>query len=663
MKRPNLKTLLAVLAFSLLPAVAQNDPQQPLDDGGPGRGIARLSLINGDVSVRRGDAGEVVAGAMNSPVMVGDAIITGQQSRAEIQFDATNMIRLGATAEVRLSELEFHRYMLQIAGGTITFRVVRNNDASIELSTPSVALRPAHRGVYRVSIRPDGSSEIIVRQGDIDVYTSKGSEHLRAGQAMLVRGETDPEFQIFNAPPEDEWDRWNAGRDQTLERSSVYQHVNPDIYGAEDMDGNGRWVNNQTYGEVWTPAVTQDWAPYRNGRWVWEDYYGWTWVSYDSWGWAPYHYGRWFWDTGYGWCWWPGARTGHHYWRPALVGFFGFGGGVGAGFGFGHVGWVPLAPYEPFHPWWGRGVYGGYRNGAVLNNSFITHNVNISNVYRNARFENAVTGMHSSQFGRAGVGVGSYTRVSRGDLQSAGLVRGQLPVAPDRASLNATDRNPRAGLSGGGIGGSSRFFQTRQPTTVNRVPFEQQRTQTQQAFRSNSANSVTPGAWRPATPSAPAVQPHMSVQPPTSAGAGGGAGWRRFEPSGGSSAGPSVRGSYSTGAQGSYPAGAQGSYPTHSSGNYPLRSNPQGAIERQPMRMNPSIVQPRSVQPSYQLPNRPAVYSQPQPAYRQPSAPPPSSSGGSRPSSGAPSGGGRSGGGGGGHSSGGGGGHSSGRGR
>ena len=44
-----------------------------------------------------------------------------------------------------------------------------------------------------------------------------------------------------------------------------------------------------------------------------------------------------------------------HYWSPALVGFFGFGGGVGVGvgFGFGGIGWVPLAPFEVFHPWWG----------------------------------------------------------------------------------------------------------------------------------------------------------------------------------------------------------------------------------------------------------------------------------------------------------------------
>ena len=126
----------------------------------------------------------------------------------------------------------------------------------------------------------------------------------------------------------DAFDRWNDDRDRYLQRSQSYQHVSPDIGGAEDLDQNGQWVNDPNYGSVWQPTVGPDWAPYQNGRWVWEDYYGWTWVSADPWGWAPYHYGRWFWGAG-GWAWYPGPVSAHPYWAPAYVGFFGFGGGLG----------------------------------------------------------------------------------------------------------------------------------------------------------------------------------------------------------------------------------------------------------------------------------------------------------------------------------------------
>ncbi len=72
----------------------------------------------------------------------------------------------------------------------------------------------------------------------------------------------------------------------------------------------------------------------------------------------------------------PGIRdrwVRYPYWAPAYVGFFGFGPGlgIGVGFGFGGVGWVALAPFEVFHPWWGRGFYGGFAGGAFGSHTMI----------------------------------------------------------------------------------------------------------------------------------------------------------------------------------------------------------------------------------------------------------------------------------------------------
>src|SRR5215467_8141283 len=74
------------------------------------RGVARISLINGDVSVRRGDSGEWVAGVINALLLIDDSVATGPNSRAVIQFDASNILHLGANASLRLSQLEYGRY-------------------------------------------------------------------------------------------------------------------------------------------------------------------------------------------------------------------------------------------------------------------------------------------------------------------------------------------------------------------------------------------------------------------------------------------------------------------------------------------------------------------------------------------------------------------------
>src|ERR1043166_5291466 len=72
-----------MVVLSALPLVpAQDDPDDEK------RGVARISLINGEVSVRRGDSGEWVAAAANAPLMAEDRLSTGPNSRAEVQFDS-----------------------------------------------------------------------------------------------------------------------------------------------------------------------------------------------------------------------------------------------------------------------------------------------------------------------------------------------------------------------------------------------------------------------------------------------------------------------------------------------------------------------------------------------------------------------------------------------
>ncbi|MBZ5581370.1 MAG: FecR domain-containing protein [Acidobacteriia bacterium] len=494
------------------PVRAQADPDDVR------RGVARISLIEGDVSVRRGDSGEWVAGVINAPVMTDDHIATGPNSRAEIQFDSANALRLGGEAEVRLAQLEYNRYQLDVARGTVTYRILRPTDVDIEVDTPSVSIRPSKEGIYRISVNDAGESRITVRAGSVEIFTPTGSQWVSAGQTMLARGtQSDPEFQITSAIPGDDWDRWNDARDRAELNSPSNQYVPPGVYGAEDLDRYGNWVDVPDYGYCWQPVVAAGWSPYSQGRWAWEDWYGWTWVSYDPWGWAPYHYGRWFHRDHFGWYWYPGVRGMRHYWSPALVAFVGWGGG-GLGFGFGNIGWVPLAPYEMFHPWWGRSYYGrpGY-----INRSVNITNVNITNVYRNSRAMNGITGVRGSDF--AGGQFRDMRHYSGSQIREASLVRGGMPVAPGAAHLRFTDRQPVVTPR---VSGNARFFERQQPSPATRIPFAQQ----QRAFE--QAGMPIRGGMATSARDVPAVRNQGGFgrmgggsQQPAQSQSGG---WRRF---------------------------------------------------------------------------------------------------------------------------------------
>ena len=220
------------------------------------RGVARISLMDGQVSVKRGDAGEWVAGVINAPLMTGDHISTAPNSRAEVELDSTNVLRIGGNAEVNLATLESGRYQVEVAHGTVTYAILRASSANVEVDTPSVSVKPNGQGAYRIAVNDGGVSQITVRAGQAEVFTPHGSQEVSAGQTMQARGSaTDPEYQMVNAIPMDEWDHWNQQRDQALTQARSPQYLPQGVYGGEDLDHYGNWNNVPPYGEVWTPTV------------------------------------------------------------------------------------------------------------------------------------------------------------------------------------------------------------------------------------------------------------------------------------------------------------------------------------------------------------------------------------------------------------------------
>jgi hypothetical protein len=459
------------------PGDVQPGDSQPTDaqPGGPSgeapattdKGVARLSLIHGDVSTQRGDSGDWSAAALNQPLMAGDKLSTGDSARAELQLDFANTLRLGPNSKANLANFTKKNVQIQLAQGIANYEVSRDSEAEPEIDTPNVSVHPAHRdGVFRIEVHPDGDTIVIVRQGEAQIATPQGSTEVHSGEMATVRGDADnAQYKISNAPDRDDWDRWNSDRDHLIRNANSWRHTNRYYTGTQDLDAYGQWQNVPDYGDVWVPNEPDGWVPYRNGNWVYEPYYGWTWVGYEPWGWAPYHYGRWFW-YGSSWAWWPGPVWGAYrpFWSPAYVSFWGWGGGFGFGFGFGGwggFGWLPLGPGDWFHPWWGG--YGG-RFGWVGHGWGYGRFGGFAPLHGGGRFSN-VAGIHDAHIGGAlsvvnaghfGAGRVTAAAATRSQIGGARMMAGNLPVVPSRASLSASGR--AASPSTIRNGGASRFF-------------------------------------------------------------------------------------------------------------------------------------------------------------------------------------------------------------
>src|SRR6267142_138116 len=92
-KLPHVLFLSLFLTMFCLPAVALADDNEG-DDYDVKARVVRISLIHGDVSLKRQGNEDWETARLNAPLVEGDTISTGQNARVEIQIDARNFVRL-----------------------------------------------------------------------------------------------------------------------------------------------------------------------------------------------------------------------------------------------------------------------------------------------------------------------------------------------------------------------------------------------------------------------------------------------------------------------------------------------------------------------------------------------------------------------------------------
>jgi hypothetical protein len=408
------RTLAAVVGIAVLTisSWAGADP--------PAR-VARLGYLTGEISFSPAGENDWTRASINRPLTTGDRLWADAGARAEIQVGGA-MIRMNAGTGVSILNLDDRIAQLQLTQGTLNVRVRRlEANQAFEVDTPNLAFTLRQPGEFRITVDVDGNAtEIVVRKGQGEVYGEGAAYVIDSRQPYRFTGTGLRDYDLFDAPRQDEFDRWSSDRDRSYDNSGSARYVSQDVVGYQDLDANGVWRVDQTYGNVWVPTrVSADWAPYRDGHWAWVDPWGWTWVDDAPWGFAVSHYGRWTNMQGT-WGWVPGPVRTRAYYAPALVAFVGgsnFMLSIGGG-NVGGVAWFPLGPREVYRPSYAvsRGYFENVnRSNTVVNNTVINNYYNNSNVanvvYANRQVAGAVVAVPTTTFvqsqpvGRAAVRV------------------------------------------------------------------------------------------------------------------------------------------------------------------------------------------------------------------------------------------------------------------
>jgi hypothetical protein len=380
---------LALGALSSAAALAQQSAaeQQAADAADPPARAARLSYLEGAVSVQPAGVDEWTAAGINRPLTIGDLLWSERAARAEIELGFAS-VRLAERSALAVLDLGDAAAQLQLAAGTTNI-TLRAADAAggFEIDAPNAAVVLLQPGSYRIEVDDLGNSTVGLRDGLAQVITSTGEAiSLRAGQAAQFGPEGGIDVAALGAP--DEFDRWCAQREARWARNqqAAAPYVSGDVVGAQDLADYGAWRDEPDYGYVWFPSqVAPDWAPYRYGRWLWISPWGWTWVDSAPWGYAPFHYGRWAY-LDQRWAWVPVPAGSRTLYAPALVAWMGGPTPNGALAGAAGVGWLPLARGEIYLP--GYRVSARYLHVINLSNTTILSDADITRVEQTPQLQN-----------------------------------------------------------------------------------------------------------------------------------------------------------------------------------------------------------------------------------------------------------------------------------
>lgn len=371
---------------------------------------ARLSYVKGDVFIQRADDLGYEEGTVNLVLIQGDKIGT-REGRAEIHLGKRNYLRIDSQTQLDLVELPqrgYDKIQMHMLSGDIFLRInFIEGEKDFEIHTPDASFYVLEEGLYRVAVRENQQTEVLVYEGMLEAAGEEGSVSIQKDETLVaVNGYFLTEGYDAYGIYDDNFASWNRSRDEEQTRYIARRYLPDELYEYEvELAYNGRWVYEAPYGYVWVPHVRYAyWQPYYEGRWVWYPIIGWTWVSYDPWGWCVHRYGRWHWRASLGWYWIP-TRV----WGPAWVQWY---------HGYDYIGWAPLS-------YWNRPV-------VIVNNNFYGR---YNDPYYPVQ-SRALTVVHKSQLQARSISKMALSQERVGRIGKISLSSGQPNLRPvvDRAS-------------------------------------------------------------------------------------------------------------------------------------------------------------------------------------------------------------------------------------
>ena len=223
--------------------------------------VVRISLLTGEVKVKRQGSEDWERARLNSPLVEGDTLSTEPQSRVEIQIDARNFLRIGSHSILKIVTLRDEGVALSIVEGSASLRLAKfdSDKEFFEVDAPKSTFAAEKPGLYRIDVGKDGRVRLTARDGGrARIYSQKSGFALRDGRTaeLIIDGADAGEWEMSVATERDTWtngslsakDSWRSAYvmriSTTTTTSGARKNLMPMAHGRTHltMDGFGNLI-------------------------------------------------------------------------------------------------------------------------------------------------------------------------------------------------------------------------------------------------------------------------------------------------------------------------------------------------------------------------------------------------------------------------------------
>jgi hypothetical protein len=281
--------------------------------------IVRVSYVEGDVELDRGDSRGFVRAFQNMPVIEGVRLWTRSDARVEVEFEDGSTVRMVPDSLVNFEELRTGNSgekitRVDVQQGTLYANLKDHDHDQLSFTFAQQELTLKHSSRFRLDIDKE-QLKVAVFRGEVELQRHNAERvKIKKNETLAIDFSEPERYYLSKGIVEEAQDYWDRDREEQRvvaeqrARTNTYP-VSTVYYGYDDLAPYGSWSLVPTYGYVWRPySVAIGWDPFAYGAWVWYPRFGYVWTSAYPWGWTPYRYGSWVFINNRGWCWRSGPR-------------------------------------------------------------------------------------------------------------------------------------------------------------------------------------------------------------------------------------------------------------------------------------------------------------------------------------------------------------------